>query len=129
PDSVRFAIDTLNNFKSDGRKIFVCGDMLELGNNSELLHSGLGTLISQSKVDILLTAGKHAEKIYQRVLELRTPLEIVRHFTALSEASCFLNDILRAGDVVLIKGSRSMHMEEIVKVLSQFRRLTVSPLK
>ncbi len=129
PDSVRFAIDTLNNFKSEGRKIFVCGDMLELGNNSEFLHSGLGALIARSKVDILLTVGRHAEKIYQRVLESKAPLEIIRHFTALSEVSCFLNDTLRAGDVILIKGSRSMHMEEIVKALSQFRKLAVSPLE
>lgn len=128
PESVRYAVETLANFKTAERKILVLGDMLELGKYSEICHRRLGNSLSQIKIDILITVGKCAAKVSEQVIGFKGR-EQVKHFSSNREAAVFLNDIVKTGDVVLIKGSRAMHMEEILVGLRQYRKDTATLAK
>jgi len=120
PDSVRWAIETLADFKARGRKILVLADMLELGKYSATYHLQIAGLLEKFKVDILLTVGKHARKISEKAAASKN-VEIARHFSSNQEAALFLDSIVESGDAVLFKGSRAMRIENILEYLRQCR--------
>lgn len=128
PDSVGYALETLANLKSSGRKILVLGNMLELGKYCDFYHSQIAKFILKSKLDILLTVGEYAKIISAQILA-SNGVGLVRQFSSNQEAVSFLKDILKPGDVVLVKGSRKMHMEEISAGLRQYRRETAALTK
>jgi UDP-N-acetylmuramoyl-tripeptide--D-alanyl-D-alanine ligase len=126
PDSLKYAIETLINFRHQGRKILVCADMLELGRHSQSLHSQMGEFIARSRIDLLLTIGHYAKEISDRAVTANKHIKEVRRFLNNQEALVFLSEIIRPDDVVLVKGSRSMHLEEIVQGLRLRRNSHIS---
>ncbi len=111
PTSVASALMTLQRFSTKGRKFFIFGDMRELGVVSARAHKKVGQLAAKHSVDFLLAYGpwsKHtcAEAKKKRIVcfHCRTHNEIIRE----------LKKNLHPGDVVLVKGSRGMHMEKVV---------------
>ena len=119
PVSMRVAVDLLKNLKSDGIKILVAGDMLELGEQSDELHRETGKYIGTSKaIDILVTVGDRAVRIAESALETGMNNKIVVCKTN-SEAVDYLRKNLNKGDLVLIKGSRGMKMEQIVEAIGK----------
>jgi len=114
PDSLALALDALSNISNAGRKIFVMGDMLELGSNKELFHRQAGR--KAAKVcDVLITVG-NLSKIAASVAK-RSGFDTKNIFTCesvLEARDILLNEISPdSEDVVLVKGSRSMKMEEV----------------
>lgn len=107
PQSLKSSIDVLCNF--EGRKIVIAGDMAELGKNSDKYHKETGEYINEKNVDMLITVGERAKNI-----NLSANCEKY-HFETNLEITDFLMKNGREGDVVLIKGSRCMKMEEILK--------------
>jgi len=99
PVSMRAAIDFAAQLKR--RKVFVLGDMLELGSQSKNLHLEIGDY-ARERCDVLLTYGKESALYQGR--HFREKREIVRSLIASIEGN----------DVVLIKASRALHSEEIV---------------
>jgi len=112
PDSVLSALETLRVFQARGRKIVVLGDMLELGPGSPKEHKRIGKIIGASGFDELLTFGPLAANISQGAGKMSK-----RHFTDKAALTEHLVEELSAGDVVLVKGSRGMKMEQIVASL------------
>lgn len=116
PLSLKQALDTLANFRTSGRKIFIMGDMLELGRRKKLLHSQVGRKI-MGACDAFITVGKLSKFAAKKAAAFG--FDIKHIFTCESTAQA--RDILfnrisvTAEDVVLIKGSRAMRMEEILK--------------
>jgi UDP-N-acetylmuramoyl-tripeptide--D-alanyl-D-alanine ligase len=109
PDSMESALKTLNQSIVPGKKYSALGDMLELGEVSLNEHKGvLQKAINVSGLVFLF--GKTFEKAY---LELGKPMN-VKHFTDKQTMITEIFDIVKAGDSLLIKGSRGMRMEEIV---------------
>jgi len=115
PVSLRSAIHSLNCLNSEGRKILVCGDMLELGRASDGLHCQMGRLIADSDIDILLTVGRHSRFTAQAAKKNKRLK--VHHFTSLVSAQNRLAKYLQPNDTILVKGSRGIHLEKIVEFI------------
>ena len=111
PDSMKSALKVLAQLPKKGRKIAVLGDMLELGEMATSLHEEVGRVAAQLGVDIVMTVGALAKAI----AEGTTPSTHAHIFNSNEEAIACLKELIRPGDAVLVKGSRSMHMEEIVQ--------------
>ena len=108
PSSFLSAIEVLNEFP--GKKILVIGDMAELGENSRIYHQELSRSIKETKIDITLGLGKYTKEIITLLGRnnswFRSKDDLVKYLY-----SCM------KGSTILVKGSRSMKMEEIVKKL------------
>jgi UDP-N-acetylmuramoyl-tripeptide--D-alanyl-D-alanine ligase len=117
PDSVRAALGTLAISPGSGRRIAVLGDMLELGKSSLQAHRDVGAEAAEV-ADVLITVGNRAidMAVGARAAGL-TSSQIVECATT-AEASGVLENTVEDGDVVLVKGSRGMRMEEIVAHVS-----------
>lgn len=118
PDSVKSALAVLRAVHSKGRNIAVISDMLELGSNTEKIHYDLGKYIAVEGIDILITTGKLAKFINQGASDSALPIKTI-HCNNNDETSKCVYSILNPGDKVLVKGSRSMHMDEIVSSLKE----------
>jgi UDP-N-acetylmuramoyl-tripeptide--D-alanyl-D-alanine ligase len=121
PVSMANALKTLRQMKSEGRRIAVLGDMLELGERTFEYHLDLGRSVAESKVDILLTVGKHSPAIGDGARRHGMSPERILSFDDNQKVSAHLLENLKAGDLVLIKGSRRMKLEEVVLSLKGLR--------
>lgn len=113
PDSVIAALKTLKSFTTSGKKIVVLGDMKELGDASKREHTNIGVIASEMKFDALFTFGP-----YSRYTNEAFGHSSAKHCESKEELSAELKRLLQPGDVVLVKGSRGMRMEEVVLQLT-----------
>jgi UDP-N-acetylmuramoyl-tripeptide--D-alanyl-D-alanine ligase len=118
PDSMLAALNLLNEL--DGRKIGVLGDMLELGQYEWQGHEMVGIRTAEV-VDRLITIGDRGRMIAASACRAGLPAEVITELETNQQAIDLLKEILQASDVALVKGSRGMHMEQIVAAL-EFRR-------
>lgn len=120
PQSLESAIKVLSRFDSR-RKILVCGDMLELGKDSKHFHYDLGKKLGDYGIDILITVGKLAKFLAKGALDNSFEAKMIFSFDSISGVENKLIDMISSGDVILVKGSRSLRMERIVeKIKSHF---------
>jgi len=98
------------------RKVAILGDMLELGELTLRAHEKIGDLVPQS-VDILITVGLRAKHIAQQALKRGMVKDVVFKYEEAQDAAKKAQEILKEGDLVLIKGSRILHLDEIVEEL------------
>ena len=115
PASLKAAIETLRDTEPGKRKVLVAGDMLELGETAPVLHKEIGRFAAKSKIDLFVSVGTLSRYILEGAQEEGTGGESLLRFENSVEAASALKDILRKGDLVLVKGSRGMKMEEIKK--------------
>jgi len=109
PDSVIVALKTLQSFNSNGKKIVVLGDMRELGEASKREHTNIGVVVSEMKFEHLFTFGPFSKYTNEAFGQATG-----KHFESKDELAVELKKNLNAGDVVLVKGSRGMKMEDVV---------------
>lgn len=115
PGSLRAGVETLLGLEAR-RRVVIVGDMLELGPESKRLHAEVGTWISRSGVDVLLTVGRETLALAEGAAGMCARLS-VRHFRTAQALIGILPELVAEGDVVLVKGSRGMRMERIVQAL------------
>ena len=115
PSSTRMALQTIGNMNVRGCRIAVLGDMLELGKSSRELHREIGKLVPEMNFDLLLAVGEDAKEFVKGAKE--GGLEQAFHFDSVKDVIEFLGDVVSEGDVLLVKGSRGMHMEQVVDAL------------
>ncbi len=112
PESARKALLTLSEMHTSGKRIAVLGDMLELGDWSESEHKGIGEyVVSMGNIDYLLTYGSLSGLTILEAAKLG--LTTAMHFNSKKELINYLKRIVIDGDLILIKGSRGMAMEEV----------------
>ncbi len=116
PDSVRAAVEIVQEMKTKGRKILVLGDMLELGTRSAAEHREVGELLVQMGFQYLFTFGRHARRIAEAV---KPHAEFVRHYTDKEKLCDDIRDFVASGDAVLVKGSNAMQMGDVVAALAE----------
>jgi UDP-N-acetylmuramoyl-tripeptide--D-alanyl-D-alanine ligase len=118
PESTLAALNLLEELQghSGVRIIAVLGDMLELGPYEQQGHEMVG-LRAAKVVDQLVTVGKLARGIAAAALQAGLPAIAVTELDDNQQAIDHLNRSLRARDVVLVKGSRSMRMDRIVAAI------------
>jgi len=116
PRSMTEALKTLDNFKTQGQRILVIGDMLELGDRSIAAHQKLGEEIAESKVNTLVTVGKLASLSAKSARTLAGEKIQILEFADHQEAADFLTQEAVSGDCVLFKGSRGAAMEKVLQI-------------
>lgn len=117
PDSMKAAIDVLMA-TSGIRKIAILGDMLELGKEAPKYHFEIGEYTSHLKVDVVICVGKNAKEIAAGAAKGLRKEQI---FYRETKEKLFekIDYSLTPGDVILVKGSRGMAMDEIVKKIME----------
>ena len=116
PDSNLSAISVLQDLPGK-RKIAILGDMLELGAYSEYAHQFVGKAVFNSDIDILITKGELSRIFADEALKMGMAEERVFRLDSNADVINMLESFIKSGDTILVKGSRSMHMEEIVMFL------------
>jgi len=117
PASAKAALQILADLGPGLRRIAILGDMYELGQRTVEGHREVGAEAAAKGVDVLITVGKlGCEIALGASLADEPPAEIIS-FNTNAEAMSYLKKIVRPGDVILVKGSRGMKMEEIVNDL------------
>ena len=122
PASMKNALEILSNLGSaqKGRLVFVCGDMAELGSQSESLHAELGEYIAKAKVQLLLAVGRFAKITAQAA---KRAADSVGHqlqiecFEDTASACNNLQKFIKDSDIILVKGSRIARLEVVVEKL------------
>jgi UDP-N-acetylmuramoyl-tripeptide--D-alanyl-D-alanine ligase len=99
------------------RRIAVLGEMWELGDGAGRYHREVGRAAGALGIDRLVAVGRHADEMADGAAEAGLRAGAVERAASTTEASQWLAGRLGAGDVVLVKGSRAAHMEEIVQAL------------
>ncbi len=115
PDAAKSSLSVLSGFRV-GRRVAVLADMLELGEHSRQAHFGVGAFAAENGVDILLTVGPEAKTMAEGARSVRSGIDcrvLDNNYQAVAELKSFLSP----GDAVLVKGSRGMHTDEIVRAL------------
>jgi UDP-N-acetylmuramoyl-tripeptide--D-alanyl-D-alanine ligase len=112
PDSMKAGLRTLAGLGCEGRRVAVLGAMGELGAMTEAAHRQIGAFCRVLELDAVFTVGDQAWVMAQAAGALPD------HFNTHELCAAALRKYLRAGDIVLLKGSRSAGME---KVLAHFQ--------
>jgi UDP-N-acetylmuramoyl-tripeptide--D-alanyl-D-alanine ligase len=120
PDSMKAALRTLVELDADGRRIAVLGEMGELGAESERGHREVGEAAAALRVDELIAVGEVGAAIARAAK--KAGLEKSVAVDSPKEAAELLERSAAAGDLVLIKGSRSARMERVLEEFSKRRR-------
>ncbi|HTY36417.1 MAG TPA: UDP-N-acetylmuramoyl-tripeptide--D-alanyl-D-alanine ligase [Bacteroidota bacterium] len=114
PDSAIAALNVLAGIRTGGKKIVVLADMLELGKNSVAEHLRIGQAVSKSGARHLLTFGPMSKNTHDG-----SAVVLKAHFEDKKSLCEHLVEMITPGDVVLVKGSRGMKMEEVVAFLEE----------
>ena len=113
PTSMKSGLEILRLSEAGERKVACLGDMMELGTISEREHLNTGKILPSYNVDCLITIGERARLIAQGAIEAGMDKKHIFSFETNDEACRALPNILKENDVILLKASRSMHLEEI----------------
>lgn len=115
PLSMAAALDSLAAM-TQGRKIAVLGDMLELGDVAMEAHRGIGTKAAELGFDVVLTVGVLAKHIAEAARE--NGVNNTHSFATHKEAIAALRGLIQPGDYILLKGSRGMKMETMLEAFT-----------
>lgn len=113
PSSVRESVAGMVTAFPERPKVVVLGDMLELGAEAENFHARLGEFLAMQPLEKVFLYGPLMEAAARRL-----PPAVARHFLRMDDLEEGLRQALLSDAVVLIKGSRGMHLEEL------FQRVT-----
>ena len=120
PSATLAALDLMRDLP--GRRIALLGDMLELGDLEEQAHRQVGRACAKL-LDLLITLGPRAQIIAQAAAKAGLSKDAIVILQDKEQAIQLLQNLLQAGDIALIKGSRSMGMEVIVDALEREERV------
>jgi UDP-N-acetylmuramoyl-tripeptide--D-alanyl-D-alanine ligase len=115
PLSMKKAIDTLIMVasKNKGRSVAILADMLELGDESEQLHFEIGQYLKEKNIDMVIVVGNLSKKICSGFLPKKS-----NYFDYKENLISKLHSLLKAGDVILIKGSRANRLETLLDFIN-----------
>lgn len=118
PESMKAAIDTLAVLGT-GRKVAILGDMYELGSTEKALHGMVGNYAARMQVDLLLAVGQNAKYMAAEFVQ-ETKNGQCKYYETKEECVSELPETLQTGDTILLKASRGMALETILKeILNQ----------
>ena len=115
-ESMDSGIKTLIEYPTTNRKIVVIGDMLELGKNKKKYHKDIAKLLDNENINAIFAFGKLSEDTIKNIFSNHIHKEFY------NDKKLLINDLkqfINKNDVIYIKGSRSMKMEEIIMNLDK----------
>ena len=113
PAAMEAALETLRDVEASGMKIAVLGDMLELGSYAKRAHWDAGKHVGEI-CDALLVVGSYAPEYIAGALDGGMSEKNILEFPDAKAAGLHLQNMLKEGDIVLVKGSQGMRMERAV---------------
>jgi UDP-N-acetylmuramoyl-tripeptide--D-alanyl-D-alanine ligase len=114
PGALRRALEVLSNEPRAMRRVAVLGEMLELGEHADALHDACGRDVASSGAHLLFAVGGRAARALARgAVAGGMPPEAVSYFETSAEAAAAIANVLAAGDLVLVKGSRGTRMDVV----------------
>lgn len=113
-DSMKSSLDVLANYPD--RKIAVLADMLELGHYEKDFHEEVGEYVAKKDIDLLLAVGQASQHIVEKAKQNHIE---AYHFENNQQLMQALDQKLQSHDVVLLKGSHGMHLQEVVEYLKE----------
>ena len=120
PAAVRKALDVLARESRGTRRIAVLGEMLELGEHSTRLHQEIGAAAAASGLQRLFAVGgPAAQAMAAAAIAAGLPAAAVNYFTKSDEAAPAVTAALRAGDLVLVKGSRGTRTDLVADRIAE----------
>ncbi|MGO9137303.1 MAG: UDP-N-acetylmuramoyl-tripeptide--D-alanyl-D-alanine ligase [Syntrophales bacterium] len=121
PASFGEALKTLRALKGNQKSTVIMGDMLELGDQAEAMHEGIGSLMADTGVDTIYLRGRLSPATAAGALKRKMSKEKVVFFETPDEIISRLASHLKKGDWILVKGSRQTRMEQAVeKIIGAF---------
>lgn len=114
PSSMKVAIETLQKLNAYKKKIIVIGDMLELGKKAETYHREIGKMLNEESIQYVFTYGELAEIVAEEARKNYHTGKI-KSFDNKAKIAEEVLKVITKKDVVLLKGSRGMALEEIVQ--------------
>ncbi|MFE9279611.1 UDP-N-acetylmuramoyl-tripeptide--D-alanyl-D-alanine ligase [Paenibacillus glucanolyticus] len=118
PVSMKAAIETVSNLDGFNKKVLVLGDMLELGEKENEFHEDIAKSIDVTKIHSVFTIG-NLSRIISNSLSNSKIEGIVKHFTSKEDLVSECNQLLNKNDVILVKGSRGLKLEDICNSLKK----------
>ena len=123
PMAMRAALEVLREYDAPGRRIVICGDMAELGDEATDLHYGLGNeIVTLCGADLLITCGRFAREVVAGARDAGMPEIRAVACRTPEETLPYLRQAILPGDVVLVKGSRVLAMERVVEAMWSYPR-------
>jgi len=125
PVSSALALETLGQITvlAGANKYAVLGDMLELGALSEPGHEKVGRAVVKNKIDKLIVVGERSRDIARGAKAAGMKEDNIFHFATTDEAGKFMEERIKTGDIVLVKGSQGARLEKLVE------KIMAEPLK
>jgi len=118
PDSLLAALNTFYSMKNFNQKIAVIGDMLGLGKEEIKAHEKIGLVIDENQVDYLFTIGPLAKHIGDKAIT-RFGKDRIIHCEDKRELVEKIKKVIKPKSLLLVKASRSLELEEVVKAISE----------
>ncbi len=119
PTSVIESLNTLKDLKGNNESIIIFGDMLELGESAERLHEDVGRAMADTDAGRIFLRGDFSESVAKGATERGFKEEHIYLVTSPEEIMKPLHSLLRAGDWILVKGSRGMRMERFLHAIME----------
>ena len=113
PLSMRAAIETAKSLKAK-RKVAILGDMLEIGKYTPEAHELIGKLAGKV-FNLLITVGARAKFIAEAAKEAGLAKKSIYSFDTAEEAMLKVQELIKQGDLILIKGSNAIKLDKIVE--------------
>ena len=117
PASMKAALETLKTLPTTARRIAIIGDMLELGPTGDALHQEVGTFAATCGLHRLVCIGPLSAHIAAAAIEAGMTEDRIQRFPDAESAARELPGQIGAGDVVLLKASRGIHLEVVAKAI------------
>jgi UDP-N-acetylmuramoyl-tripeptide--D-alanyl-D-alanine ligase len=113
PHSMKMSLQTLAGMPCNNRKIAILGDMKELGLHSKKYHREIGSVLPELSIDYLVAIGSDAMEYCNGAEKAGLKSSRIKYFKDKQSAIEALKLLIRKGDFVLVKASRSMKLEEV----------------
>ena len=121
PDSMEKAIEFCSSVTVAGSRVYILGDMLELGEDSKEAHHNVGLLAAHGKAKLLVFVGEEMEEAAKAAIKEDCGAAVIqiggRNDESMKKAVDVVHAFAHEGDLVLIKGSRGMGLERITALL------------
>ncbi|MEY3459542.1 MAG: UDP-N-acetylmuramoyl-tripeptide--D-alanyl-D-alanine ligase [Planctomycetota bacterium] len=120
PASLQACIRGLGDW-TGSRRVLVAGEMLELGGDAERLHRETAATLADSKVNLAVFTGRFASVCCEAAVAAGFPAARLLCVEDQTELPRELLGALQTGDIVLVKGSRALQLEKLVRVLLEYQ--------
>ncbi len=119
PHSLKAALDTLRDLAGGRRLIVGLGDMMELGDETVSAHREAGAMVAELGVSYFITMGDHAPDMIAGAVDRGFPPEKTGRAVSHSEMAQRIMDVIKEGDLILLKGSRKMGLDKVSRDLKE----------